>query len=362
MMRHVRPFACRSLSAVAFLSIFALPAQAQLQFASPDGKQSFKIGLLGQFQAEALDSATQSVKSKNLFIRRFRILGQAKISEKLGVFFETDVPNVGRGNADGSKNIQDVFIQDVHATYARNDQFNVDIGLLLLALSYNHEQSAASMMSLEYGPYTFLASGPTTARTGRDYGLRIRGLLAKKLEYRLAVVQGFRGVEQQNPFRVQGRVAYDPFGAQPGFFYRGTSLGKIKTLALGANGDFQKSYKSYGGDVYLDYPVAGGDGFTAQANFTRVDGGTFLTALPKQNNLFAEAGYYLHKAKLLPYVQYAKQDFSSSTLVDEQRPQVGIGYYFIGHNSNVKAAYTRIDRKTGKDRNQFQVQYQVFVF
>jgi hypothetical protein len=361
MMRHLRQLAGLSLLATLFVAA-AVPAHAQLQFASPDGKQTFKIGLLGQVQGEAIGSATADVTSKNLFIRRFRILGQAKLSEKITVFFETDAPNVGRGNPDGSKNAQDVFIQDFHVTYTHDDRFAIDGGLLLLAQSYQHEQSAASMMSLDYGPYTFVETGPTTSRTGRDYGARIRGLLAKHLEYRVAVVQGLRGVEQQNPLRVQGRVAWDAFGAQPGFFYRGTSLGKIRTLAVGANADVQKAYKAYGGDVYFDQPVKGGDGVTVQVGLTHWDGKSFLTGLPKQNTTFVEAGYYFRKAKVLPYLQYARQDFSNAILADEQRPQIGIGYYFQGHNSNLKAAFTRIDRDRAKKRNQFQVQYQIFVF
>src|SRR5262249_33437132 len=124
----------------------AAPAHAQLQFTTADGKQSFKIGLLGQFQGEAIDSATTSSTSKNLFIRRLRVLGSFKLSDKLGVFFETDAPNLGKDNPDGSKNAQDLFLQDVHVTYTQNEQFNIDAGMMMLAPSYNHQQSAATFM------------------------------------------------------------------------------------------------------------------------------------------------------------------------------------------------------------------------
>ena len=77
--------------------------------------------------------------------------------------------------------------------------------------------------------------------------------------------------------------------------------------------------------------------------------------------MLIEAGYYFHKGRLLPYVQYARQDLRGSQ-PDEQRPQVGIGYYFLGHSSNLKMAYTRIDRDGAKGRNQFQLQYQAFIF
>jgi hypothetical protein len=357
---------CRTKRLGVFFTLLACAAapsaRAQLTFGSADGKQVFKIGFLGQFQGEAIDNATATETSKNLFIRRVRVLASYTLNSKLSVFLETDAPNVGKGNPDGTKNTQDLFIQDVHATYAHNEAFNIDAGLFLLAQSYNHEQSAASLMALDYGPYTFIESTPTTSRTGRDYGLRLRGLIAKKLEYRLAVVQGLRGVDQKNPLRFQGRVAFDVFGAQPGFFYRGTSLGKIHTLAIGGNFDVQKSYKGYGGDIYYDRPVGGGDGFTIQGDFTHWDGGSFITSLPKQDTWLVETGFYFHKIKLLPYLQYAKQDISASNQPDEKRPQIGVGYYFEGHNSNLKVAYTRIERDNAPKRNQFQIQYQVFVF
>jgi Gram-negative porin len=364
------PRSSNILPAVTLLLAAATPARAQLQIGAPDGKQSFKIGVLGQFQAEAIDNpagaagapntSTDSGTSKNLFIRRFRILGQYTLYQKVIVFFETDAPNLGKGNPDGTKNTQDIFLQDAHVTYAHNARLNIDAGMMFLAQSYNHETSAATLMALDYGPYTFLQSGPTTSRNGRDYGLRLRGLLSR-LEYRVALVQGLRGANSTNPLRVQGRVAYDLFDPQPGFFYRGTSLGKNRTVALGANFDVQKSYKALGGDVYYDQPLRGGDGFTLQVGFTHWDGGSFLTAIPKQYTTLVETGYYFHKAKLQPYVQYARQDLSDST-ADEQRPQVGLGYYFVGHNSNLKLAYTRIDKHGTAKRNQFQLQYQVFAF
>jgi len=47
------------LLAAALVAVLAArPAKAQLQFTSADGKQSFKIGLLGQLQAESIGGVT----------------------------------------------------------------------------------------------------------------------------------------------------------------------------------------------------------------------------------------------------------------------------------------------------------------
>ena len=206
------------------------PATAQLQFSSADGKQSFKIGILGQLQAESIENGNvQDDSSNNLFLRRLRLLGNFKLSDQLTVFFDTDSPNLGKGNPDGSKNNADIFIQDFVVTYAFRKEFQLDGGMLLMAQSYNHNQSAATLLALDYGPYTFVESVPTTSRTGRDYGLQARGYLGgDHLEYRAGVFQGVRGVNNTNSFRYAGRLAYYVFGPQTTYFYRGTSLGKTQ--------------------------------------------------------------------------------------------------------------------------------------
>jgi len=353
------------LLAAAFVAgITARPASAQLQFSSADGKQSFKIGILGQLQAEKIDNADlKEDTSNNLFLRRLRLLGNFKLSDDLTVYFDTDVPNLGKGNPDGTKNNADIFIQDFIVTYAFSKAFQLDGGMLLMAQSYNHNQSAATLMAVDFGPYTFIESVPTTSRTGRDYGVQARGYLGDDhLEYRAGVFQGLRGVNNTNSFRYAGRLAYYVFGPETTYFYRGTSLGKTQTLSIGGSFDRQQDYKSYGADLFWDQPVAGGDGLTVQADYQKVDGDVFIPALPKQTNTMIEVGYYLHAIHLQPYVQFARQDFDAVTRPDEKRTQGGLAYYFNGHNSNLKFAVTKIDKDGAKKRNQVQLQYQVFAF
>lgn len=360
------------LISAALLLLLSRPAKAQLQFSSADGKQSFKIGILGQLQLEEIDNTDNKTKADNIFLRRIRLMGNYTLSKQLTVFFDTDAPNLGKGNADGSKNNADMFIQDFIVTYAFSKEFQLDGGMLLLGQTYNHLQSAASLMALDYGPYTFNESTPTTSRTGRDYGAQARGYLADDhLEYRAGVFQGVRGVNNTNAFRYAGRLAWYVFGPETTYFYRGTSLGKTQTLSIGGSFDRQNgdltgggsaTYKNYGADLFWDQPIAGGNGFTLQGDYNSVDGDLFIKTLPKQKNTMVEAGFYFAGAKLMPYVQWARQDLDLTTLLDEKRTQGGLAFWFNGHNSNLKLAYTTIDRDRSKKRSQFQVQYQVFAF
>lgn len=354
--------------AVLLAGWLAQPAAAQIQVSSADGKMSLKLGLLSQIQAESIDNpaATTSAEhsANNLFFRRIRIMGNFTFSDNLAFFFETDAPNLGKGNADGTKNNADLFLQDAFATYKLSKAFQIDAGMMLPPDTYNHTQSAASLMAVDFGFSSFNESTPITARTGRDYGVQARGYLADDhLEYRAGVFQGARGVGNTNPFRVAGRLMFWAWGAQTSsFFYRGTSLGKTPSLGIGGSYDVQKDYTAYSGDFYWEQPVAGGDGITVQVDYQKLDGDIFLTTLKKQTNTLAEVGYYFHGPKLQPYIQYTKNDFDLATLADVKWTQFGLAFFFGGHNQNIKLAWTDIDKKGTAKRNQYLLQYQVFQF
>ncbi len=357
----------RKAEAFAVLLAFTLlaaaaPAAAQLQWSSKDGNQSFKVGILGQIQGEEADVVNSNDTSKNLFLRRLRLIMGYTLNDKLSIFLDTDSPNLGKAT-NGVKDAGNVFIQDFVATYKFSQAFQLDGGLLLMEQDYNHNQSAASLMTLDYGAYTFNESTPTTSRTGRDYGVRARGYVAEDhLEYRLGLYQGVRGTNNSNEFRYAGRLMYSFFTPQTGLFYRGTSLGKVHTLAIGGSFDKQEKYHNYGGDIYLDQPLGGGNSLVLQGDYNQIDGGKFLTTLPKQDNVLIEAGVYFAPVKLQPFLQYASEDFKDPARIDETRTAVGLAFFPSGHNNNVKLTYTRIEPKHGDSRKQINLQWQVFQF
>ena len=352
-----------SLVTVALATVLAAgPAQAQLTVASTDGKTSFKLGGLAQIQAESLDNADGS-SGENLFFRRLRILGLFKWGDKFSVFLETDSPNLGKANAAGAKDAGDVFIQDFAATYAFSKAFHVDAGMLLPALSYNHAQSAATLMPVDYGAFSFIESGPLQQRVGRDYGVQARGYVAgDKLEYRFGVFQGVRGPGATNSLRTAGRLMFYAIGPpQVGLFYRGTSLGKTRSLAFGVSADRQEDYDMVGGDVFFEQPFGEGNGVTAQLDWQSWDGDTFV-AIPEQETVLAELGVYLAGPRLLPFVQYSAQDFDAVAGNDQEKLQVGVGYFMSGHNANLKLAFGRIEPDRGPELDQLVLQLQLFAF
>lgn len=339
----------------------AAPADAQLQWTSKDEKMNFKIGLLAQMQGEQADVAGTNDTATNLFFRRARLLMGFTLGEKLSVFFETDSPNLGKV-VNGSKVTSGLIVQDAFVSWKVADEFIVDGGLFLTGIAHNSLQSAASLMALDYGPYSFLFSGPEQNVVGRDTGFQLRGYPAKKrLEYRVGVWQGNRDTASRQALRGTARLQYSFLDADTSVFYSGTSLGKKRILAVGGGYDFQKDYRSFAADIYFDHPLGPG-AISSQVDWIRYDGGSFLVALPKQDVLYGEAGYYWSKAKLMPYGTWTRKDLAGTDAGDETRWSVGLGLFPAGHNFNLKAAYGRVDPKVGKSADQYTIQMQAFYF
>ncbi len=165
---------------------------------------------------------------------------------------------------------------------------------MFVPFSRNSLQSAASLLPIDYGAYTFAQTGPTQSTVGRDTGFQVKGyLLENHLEYRLGAFQGARDARSHDAFRYAGRVQYELLDSEGmGFFYTGTYLGKKKVAAIAAAFDRQDDYHAYDADLFIDYP-SGPGAVTAQVAYNRLDGGTTFVTLPSQNVAFLEVGYFL---------------------------------------------------------------------
>lgn len=347
----------------------AFAADHPFQISSADGDSTIYFGILAQAQAERIRTTTGVGDSQDLFLRRLRIIASGKVNKKLSFFIETDSPNLGKGTAGGTKVEERMFIQDAFLTYTFRPEFQVDAGMLLLALNHNFCQSAATLLAVDYGPYTFIVSDPTGSRVGRDYGIQARGYLFKNhLEYRAGVFQGSRAAitetdpGQKNEFRYSGRVVWYPFEAESGFFYTGTSLGTKKILSVGGAFDHQMEYDLRSFDIFYDQPLGHGDGLTLQGGYTYIDGETTFSALPKEHIWLAEAGYYNKRTKLGPFMQLSNRLYADPLRSDAKKYLGGIAYWSSGHRFNIKLGVGRSLGSPATESWQVVVQGQAFIF
>jgi len=350
-------------------TVSAFAADHPWQITSADGDSSVAFGILAQGQAERIRTTTGVGDSQDLFLRRFRLIVGGKINKKLSYFIETDSPNLGKGKTDGTKEAGSVYLQDAIFTYTFRPEFQIDAGMLLIAQSHNSVQSAATLLPVDYGPYTFVASDPINSRVGRDYGFQLRGYLFKQhLEYRAGVFQGSRDKISsfhpgaKNDFRYTGRVAWYPFQPETGFFYTGTSLGTKKILSIGASFDHQMKYNERSIDIFYDQPLPHGDGITLQGDYSYFDGGSTFPQLLRQHIWLVEAGYYNKQCKLGPFVQFSNRLYTDPLTSDAKKYLGGIAYWPSGHRFNIKAGIGRNLGSAATESWQVVLQGQAFVY
>ena len=248
------------------------------------------------------DRPSGSGQSTNLYLRRFRILLVGKVSDKWTYFFETDSPNLGKGTGStGVKDTGSIYIQDAFFTYNHNDAFKVDAGMILLPLSHNNEQSAASLLPVDYGPGPFVESGPLGERVGRDYGVQLRGYPFKtKFEYRLGVLRGAREASRRATRSASpaGRRGI-PFAAETGFFYGGHVPRRAGgSWAIGAGFDTQEEYHTVRGGRVRRAAVQRGasTGVSAQVNWMRLRRRDVPDDVAEAGrDRLAEAGFHLRR-------------------------------------------------------------------
>jgi hypothetical protein len=340
---------------------------------------SIKLGFLLQPAYEFTDqSPTADEASQTFFLRRARLMVGMSLGSMFELFVETETANLGRaaGPAPGGgvastvgANIQDAFI-----TWKPLEQFKLDAGLILIPLSHNGLQGATTLYSWDYYAYSFQQNGALGNYVGRDTGVQVRGLLFEHLEYRLGAFTGRRVVPapmmmeavpmSRTALRVAGRVQYNFFDAESGFFYAGTYHGAKRVLSVGGGFDLQSDYRSFAGDVFLDWPL-GTNVVTAQADVVRYDGGTWAP-IPTQTSIMTEAGYRIGNWKLSPIVRFEllRLDAPSPQAPDFTRLGAGLAYWYMGHNANVKAFYSFVRAETPGQNSYSQVnlQMQFFVF
>jgi hypothetical protein len=301
---------------------------------------------------------------QNLFVRRASLYLGGQVAPNVTFYIRTDNTNLGKAPKGSGSSF---FIEDAYLEWQVASSFILDAGLILIPLCRNCLEQSVRQLTLDYGSFSFLSNSLTQSSVARDTGFQAKGYLADdRLEVRVGAFQGRREGGSRNSFRSAGRVQYNFFDTEKGQFYPGTYLGTKKVLAVGAGYDLQGDYRAYAADIFLDLPVRGGDGVTAQVDFIRWDGGETFPSLLPQNDLFLEGGYYISSAKLLPWARYESQSFVSSgdTLRDQKRFQVGVTWYRNAHNFNIRAAWGRvIPRADGvRSTNQLTVQIQLFYF
>jgi hypothetical protein len=401
--RLTRPF---GFALAVGLALLLLPDTARAQvIVKVNDNVNFRFGLQFQGWADWTQDANSQAYSQNLLIRRIRFIMDAHVAKDVSIFYQTDDPRIGNSGTTGVKNIcsssancpasgfitQDAFVEWKLA----GDALMLDGGLFLVPTSRNGLTSTQSFLGFDIGTWALQGNTLEQGNGGRDYGFGLKGYVVDdRLEYRLAVFDGLRtptnaqhpplGVEagSRNPYRIAGRLNYDFFdlekagaagsnsaSAANGYVYAGTNRGTKKVVAIGAWGDGQGNYKAYGADFIFDWPIMK-DAITVTGNYDHFEQNITETTLPKQNDVYFDAGYYFDVVKLQPFAVYQSLNFTDAVrkVGNQQRYGGGINWYVSGQNLKVSLYYQRIVPKVQpvtaktKDTNELTVQIQALYF
>ncbi len=358
--RRARPYALLAIVLTTMPS--AIGAQASIKVGED---VTIRFGTLLQGWGDWTQDPVSEGYAQNLYLRRARLLVGGQVAKNISFFIETDNPNLGRA----PKTLGSGFIlQDALAEVKLSDPLTISAGLMFVPFCRNCIQSAATLLSLDYSSFSFLATPATQSSVGRDVGFQAKGYFnGNRIEYRVGAFQGFRAVGSRNPLRGVGRLQVNLLDPEtPGIFYTGTYLGTKRVLAIGGGFDMQAgpgdNYKAWTIDAFLDYPLADSVSVTAQVDYFAYDGGQTFPTVAEQTAIFAEAGVYFKPLRLMPFVKFETQNFDPVGAIDNVRYQAGFTYYIAGHNANLKLAYSRLDPDVGNASNQFTTQLQMFYY
>lgn len=323
---------------------------------------NFRFGFLIQPQADFSELSTGGY-SQNLLVRRVRLIVGGQLAKNLFFYYQTENARLGSPNASGTKTLGSGFQSvDAVAEWRISKPFNIWAGLMYVPTSREPMKGTSSEFMLDTSTYATTATTALAGTSGRDTGFMARGyFLGDHLEYRAGAFQGLRLAGSRNDLRRVARLQYNFFDTEVYNFpsYTGSYFGKKKILALGAAYDAQHGYRGPTADLFADFPTAYGSAL-GTVTYQMLDGAKFVTALPKSNIFAVDGGLFFKGSKLGPWARYEKRDFTgANSSKSEKREYIGLNYYLMGNNFNIKTMVGRVTPAVGKKTNQVTIQLQM---
>jgi hypothetical protein len=354
------------------------PASAQAVIKVNDDV-NFKVGLLlqawGDWQevANATNNGSGGFQ-QNMLLRRARIILGGQVAPNVFFYVDTENANLGKttvgGTGTGAKAPATGFsLLDAVGEWRIDKAFNIQFGEILVPTNRWILTSSASTFMLDSSAYNTVQNAALQNQSGRDTGVMARGwFFNDRLEYRSAILSGFRAPGARNSFRITERLQYNFFDTEvynlPS--YAGANFGKKTILALGGAYDAQGDYQAGSADLFADFPTGFGsvEGTLAWQYF---NGNKLITSLPEQNTESVEAGVFFKGVQVAPIARYEEKNFTlpGNQTTNEHRVAVGFNWYpyqKFENNFNIKVWWQKVTPKVGYATNEFTVQMQVFYF
>jgi hypothetical protein len=317
------------------------------------GRLKLGVGLRSTVRAVEDGSANGKHYSYQGDLENIRLYTTSKLTDRFAVEFNTEFDS---GNDDA------VRVLDAVLKYNHSDAFNLWLGRHL-------PPSDRSNLDGPYYLATFDFPGLTSRYpgifAGRDDGLSVSGQTGGgKFKYAFGAYEG--SDTGSADLLYAGRLTYNFWDPEPGYYTSSTYYGDKKILALAITAQTQnnliagdktsfgrewddKDFFGWNADLLLERKLPSmGDGvLTLEGAYYDYD----LDGAPGDGEAFMGLAGWLFPQKygpgqFQPHVRY--QDFEDNSQLD-----LGLNYVMRGHNARISLVYSDIDMDGATSKNQF---------
>ena len=325
-----------------------------------DKSISLGFGMRSSFSSVENGAPNGTSYSQDFSLDSARIYLSGSLSKNIKGMFNTEKSIAGQG------------FQPIDA----NVQFEITPELTIWAGRFLSPSDRANLAgpyySLGGGYWSGIASryGYNGGYIGRDDGVAAVGnLLDGKLGY------SFGAFECNTAFKIApvtvgtrtgsdglmyaGRLQYDFWDAEPGYYGTGNYLGGKDILAVGVAGRYQHGgsvsssqtggYASYSVDFLMEKKLDGGAASLEAAYYDYDTDGVFLSEQGKAYS--AGAGYIFNEkvgwGKLQPFARYQKFDSDAALNSSTSKYDLGVNYIIEGYNAQISTVFseTKVSQK-----------------
>ncbi|SFU40583.1 porin [Pseudoduganella namucuonensis] len=337
----------------------------------PDKSVSAGFGMRASYASVEDAAPNGSSRSSDFNLDSARLFFGASMSKNIKGMFNTEW--------DGDQ----IRVLDAAAQFSISPELNIWAGRLL------SPSDRANMA----GPYYSLGGGywaGVASRYGYNGGIfrgRDDGVVAwgnamgNKLGYSFGAFEGHTfgiggltqnqakaaGLKVSDDLMYAGRVQYDFWDAEPGYYGTGSYLGANDILAIGFAARTQKNgvltvatagdYNAWNVDFLLEKRLPGAGAVSFEAAYYDYDTDGVIKS--EQGTAWSAGAAYIFPAgggKLQPFVRFQK--FSPDAGADTRQSDAGVNYIIDGYNAQVSAVYSRTKMTGGGDLSKFVVAMQ----
>lgn len=360
-----------AVTAAIMLPTMAAHAGGTISFGE-DKSVSVGFGMRTGFETTESGAPNGTSRSQNFGLESARIYLSGSLNKYIKGMFNTEKSIGGQG------------FQAIDA----NVQFEIMPELTIWAGRFISPSDRANLAgpyySLGGGYWSSIASryGFNGGYIGRDDGVAAVGqVFDGKLSYSVGAFEGNtafqiapvkQGVKSgSDKLMYAGRLQYDFWDAEPGYYGTGNYLGAKDILAIGLAGRTQTGgsysttqvgdYNSYSVDFLLEKKLTTGAVSLEAAYYDYDTDNVFLGEQGKAYS--AGAGYIFNQpvgwGRMQPFVRYQQFDSDALVFTDTKKYDLGVNYIIEGYNAQITAVYSEKKVTTVSSINAFNVALQL---